>query len=134
FAETQIPPACGDGFCGNELILEFPTKSMPSGFRTAAILRRSEPPCAPPRCLSDRQRGQNSWQPHLVTAGLTAIPIIGHLSILIAVAGTSPAMTPRALLPLPHRHEAPHGSRRPQFHYQLRAPAPFGSRRASPRA
>src|SRR6266853_54458 len=23
----------GSGFCGNELILEFPTKSMPSGFR-----------------------------------------------------------------------------------------------------
>ena len=26
------------GFCGNELILEFPTKSMPSGLRAAAIL------------------------------------------------------------------------------------------------
>ncbi len=28
----------GAGFSQNELILEFPTKSMPSGLRTAAIL------------------------------------------------------------------------------------------------
>ncbi len=28
----------GAGFSQNELILEFPTKSMPSGFRAAAIL------------------------------------------------------------------------------------------------
>jgi hypothetical protein len=26
------------GFCGNELILKFPAKSMPSGFRPAAVL------------------------------------------------------------------------------------------------
>jgi len=30
--------AVGGGFCGNELILEFLTKSMPSGVRAAAIL------------------------------------------------------------------------------------------------
>lgn len=35
--DNTIRPAA-DGFCGNELILEFPTKSMRSGFRAAAIL------------------------------------------------------------------------------------------------
>jgi hypothetical protein len=33
----------GGGFCRNELTLELPTKSMPSGFRAAAILHHWRP-------------------------------------------------------------------------------------------
>jgi hypothetical protein len=33
----------GDGFMQNELTLEFPTKSMPSGFPAAAILDHRRP-------------------------------------------------------------------------------------------
>jgi hypothetical protein len=41
--------------------------------------------------------------PTVVMAGLVpAIPINGHCSILIEIAGTSPAMTPR-VLPLLHK-------------------------------
>src|SRR5258708_36915610 len=36
------PGAVGGGFCQNELILEFPTKSMPSSFR-AAVLDNLQP-------------------------------------------------------------------------------------------
>jgi hypothetical protein len=49
--------------------------------------------------LDRRKRGKSRGSSHLVMAGLVpAIPIIGHCAILIEIAGTSPAMTPQALL------------------------------------
>jgi antitoxin FitA len=46
-----------------------------------------------------RKRGKTRGSAHLVMAGLVpAIPITGHCAILIEIAGTSPAMTPRVLL------------------------------------
>src|SRR5229473_6020057 len=57
------------------------------------------------------KRGKRRGSSHLVVAGLVpAIPVIGHCTFLIEIAGTSPAMTPRVLPLLLHfqisRHKA----------------------------
>src|SRR5882762_7994405 len=101
--------AVGGGFSQNELILEFPTKSMPSGFRGPALALGAR--ASRPLILRSTESGRDARAPRG-----------GRRAELLIPPYVASATGLRR-----------HGSRCPQFHPQLRAPAPRSSRRASAR-
>src|SRR5258708_34153440 len=101
--------AVGGGFSQNELILEFPTKSMPSGFRGPALALGAR--ASPPLFLRCSKSGRDARSPRGGRRSALLIPPhVASATGLRRPGSRGPDLPPQlpAPAPPPSRGESPH--------------------------